>query len=80
MPRFLNKRHALKNIETIFCRLANAQRELFTETQHKTWKWTKTTSFLGKTSLSVILKIFLTFERFEPGDSYKMDSYKTKSV
>ena len=83
MPRFLNKRHALKNIETIFCRLANAQRELFTETQHKTWKWTKTTSFflvLGKTSLSVILKIFLTFERFEPGDSYKLDSYKKKSV
>ena len=35
---------------------------------------------LGKTSLSVILKIFLTFERFEPGDSYKLDSYKKKSV
>ena len=33
---------------------------------------------LGKASLSVILKIFLTFERFEPGDSYKLDSYKKK--
>ena len=31
---------------------------------------------LGQTSLSIILKIFLTFERFEPGDSYKLDSYK----
>ena len=35
---------------------------------------------LGKTSLSVILKIFLTFERFEPGYSYKLDSYKKKCV
>ena len=33
---------------------------------------------LGKTILSVILKIFLTFERFEPGDSYKLDSIKKK--
>ena len=35
---------------------------------------------LGQTSLSIILKIFLTFERFEPGDSYKLDSYKKKCV
>ena len=35
---------------------------------------------LGQTSLSVILKIFLTFERSEPGDSYKLDSYKKKCV
>ena len=35
---------------------------------------------MGQTSLSVILKIFLTFERFEPGDSYKLDSYIKKCV
>ena len=34
---------------------------------------------LSQMNLSIILKIFLTFKRFEPGDSYKLDSLK-KSV
>ena len=31
-----------------------------------------------KSRLSIILKIFLNFQLFEPGYSYRLDSYKKK--